>query len=220
MILSQALLLSYPVTRKFQSPWFSYLVYAILFSGLCILIPLNCEASNTLSLLNANASRPILADTLTGYQVVSTVKDDFNFTQTFWYDGFLPMRKRRGQCDPKIMSTKESYFTKQGILQWTVQGFMDETARVYSNGQYAATPLDSACVLERMGCDVDVKGQSSVIKVDVVCRTGGRNIRITTTKTGPDVEVGQMEIELSSIRTTEEIIDYLYAHSLVCILVA
>lgn len=48
MIIPQALVLSYPVTRRFQSPWFNYLVYAVLICAICILIPLNCKASTAL----------------------------------------------------------------------------------------------------------------------------------------------------------------------------
>lgn len=124
------------------------------------------------------------------------------------------MPKRRGQCDPRPLSVGESYFTNQGILRWTIQGFTDQSAGFHPNSQYTTDVLGPGCVLERIVVEVVQEPWYSDFEMDVVCRTKWRDMRLSTAKTNAEIEKNRGKVARSGTQAPGGVIDLLYVPSL------
>ena len=57
---------------------------------------------------------------LTGYETVTTFASDFNVSQSFWYDPFLPGGGAAPGtlCDPHVFNVGDSFVTNYTFYEW------------------------------------------------------------------------------------------------------
>ncbi|KAF6759926.1 hypothetical protein DFP72DRAFT_1063659 [Ephemerocybe angulata] len=98
-------LLEYPITRPFDSPWFSVVAYTV---GLITIV--------ILSVVNV---------ALVGYDPVSVFRSDFNSTERYWFDKFTPSFASRSQpgkqCDAHVFNVGDSLITNSSLFDWKVE---------------------------------------------------------------------------------------------------
>ncbi|KAF5342124.1 hypothetical protein D9611_001464 [Ephemerocybe angulata] len=97
-------LLEYPITRPFDSPWFSVVAYTV---GLITIVILSV----------ANVA-------LVGYDPVSVFRSDFNSTERYWFDKLTPSFASRSQpgkqCDAHVFNVGDSLITNSSLFDWKV----------------------------------------------------------------------------------------------------
>ncbi|KAF8887583.1 hypothetical protein BD779DRAFT_1440840 [Infundibulicybe gibba] len=143
--------LEYPLTRPFPGRWFAILSYIGAAVVVCILVSINTA--------------------LTGYEVVTVFRADYNFTQPHWYDKWVPSPtlKKGGQCDSHVFNIGDAFTTNYTLFQWSVETIVKanagnsgiaytgstledcDIAALYLNGDIRTWTLDVTALVE---CDV------------------------------------------------------------------
>ncbi|KAF8889656.1 hypothetical protein BD779DRAFT_1671769 [Infundibulicybe gibba] len=146
--------LEYPLTRPFPGKWFAILSYIGAAVAVGILISINVA--------------------LTGYEVVTVFRADYNFTQPHWYDKWLPSSalKKGGLCDSHVFNIGDAFTTNYTLFQWSVETIVRanagdsgiayagstledcDIAALYLNGDIRTWTLDVTAVVE---CDIKNK---------------------------------------------------------------
>ena len=121
---------------------------------------------------------------LTGYETVTTFESDFNITQSFWYDRFLPGGGSRAGtlCDPHGFNIGDSLTTNYSIFQWDLVSVLKSN---YSRGSliYSGSTLES-CDLSALYMNGEFRTQSADVVAIVACQdVGGFNLLIKTSFT-------------------------------------
>ncbi|KAG8872545.1 hypothetical protein FRB98_009535 [Tulasnella sp. 332] len=113
---------------------------------------------------------PVNTDALTGYEIVSTLNQDFNYVPDRWYYKFTPRPKNGSHCDPYKFTIGDSFFTTQGILTYQLAAmFVSGTQpSVGSSIPYKGTPLGS-CDVSYMSAIVDARLLTSTIVAGIGC---------------------------------------------------
>ena len=118
---------------------------------------------------------------LTGYETITTFESDFNITQSFWYDRFLPGGgSRTGTlCDPHGFNIGDSLTTNYSIFQWDLVSVAKSN---YSRGSliYSGSTLES-CDLSALYVNGGFQGYGSDFVAVVACQdVGGFSLLIKT----------------------------------------
>ncbi|KAF8893070.1 hypothetical protein BD779DRAFT_1508712 [Infundibulicybe gibba] len=140
--------LEYPITRPFPGKWFSTLSYAGAAIALAFLIALNSA--------------------LTGYEVVTVFRADYNSTHTNWYNKWLPssMPSAGGQCDSHIFNTGDAFTTNYTLFQWSIETIVRANAGT-SGIEYTGSTLEN--------CDITalyINGDIRTWTIDVTAIAG------------------------------------------------
>jgi len=120
--------LRYPITREYPWRYFTPIVLAVSVSALAILTVINVVT--------------------VGYEVISVTRDDFNATQTFWWQ--LPRQSRKPTCDAHQFSSGDVFFTNVSIYAYNIDFIGQSNKFLYSD-----VPLGATCSLVYHGVKVD-----------------------------------------------------------------
>lgn len=145
--------LDYPVTRSFQWRWLG----PLSFVGACIAILL-------LTVLNV---------ALVGYETITIFSADFNTTQSFWYDTFMPYRKPApgAICDSHVFNVGDTFTTNYTIFAWSIQSI--EKANAGASGvSYNGTQLTN-CDVTWIYVSGDLRTWSIDFSVVMSCKDAG-----------------------------------------------
>ncbi|KAF9532596.1 hypothetical protein CPB83DRAFT_759140 [Crepidotus variabilis] len=60
---------------------------------------------------------------LVGYETVNLFSDNYNITQSLWYDTFMPYRKAKPgtMCEPHILNVGDRFTTNYTVFEWVIQ---------------------------------------------------------------------------------------------------
>jgi hypothetical protein len=121
--------LDYPITRSFSWRWFT----PISLAGSFIVIVI-------LSVVNSNYNLPaphfqsmthfFSTAALTGYEIVTFFESDFNASQTFWFDKFLPFHEPKpgALCDGHVFNVGDPLTTNYSFFQWNIDSIIRPNA--------------------------------------------------------------------------------------------
>ncbi|KZO93902.1 hypothetical protein CALVIDRAFT_539554 [Calocera viscosa TUFC12733] len=114
-----------------------------------------------------------------GYEIISISSSDFNATQSFWYDRFIPqalMSERETSCQPFTYRLGDSFRTSSRIFTWEIVNVNeneDEQGNWESGGLYTEIPYSN---VELQYCDVadimvtaDILQQSVQLDTRIMC---------------------------------------------------
>ena len=67
---------------------------------------------------------------LTGYETVTVFDSDFNATQSFWYNKYMPYRVPTPGtlCEPHVFNAGDPFTTNYTLFQWTFQSIVRANA--------------------------------------------------------------------------------------------
>jgi len=162
--------LDYPVTRSFQWRW----IGPVSFVGACIAIIFLAVLNGTWSLspfLMFKLGYPLVA--LVGYETITIFSDNFNVTQSFWYDTFMPYRKPDpGKiCDSHVFHVGDTFTTNYTIFAWSIQSI--EKANAGASGvSYNGTHLTD-CDVTWIYVTGDLRAWSIDFSVVMSCKGAG-----------------------------------------------
>ena len=133
--------LYYPITRSFSCRWLT----PISLVGSIIVIAI-------LSVVNSNHNLPthfqsmahfLSTAALAGYETITVFKDDFNATQTFWFDRFFPFYEQKPGtlCDSHVFNVGDPLTTNYSFFQWNVNSIIVQPNAGQSGILYSGTPL-------------------------------------------------------------------------------
>ncbi|KIK10082.1 hypothetical protein K443DRAFT_78 [Laccaria amethystina LaAM-08-1] len=104
--------LDYPITRPFPQGWrwFTPLSFVGAFIALVFLCTINVA--------------------LTGYETVTVFQSDFNATQSFWYDKYMPYRVPipGTLCDPHVINVEDPFTTNYTFFEWAIESITGANA--------------------------------------------------------------------------------------------
>ncbi|KAF8150752.1 hypothetical protein B0H34DRAFT_151036 [Crassisporium funariophilum] len=156
--------LDYTITRPFQWRWLG----PVSFVGACIAIVL-------LTVLNV---------ALVGYETITVFQSDFNVTQSFWYDTFMPYRKPEPGtlCDTRVFNIGDAFATTYSVFEWKVQSIERPNAGI-SGVAYNGTTLTD-CDVSAVYITGDLRTWSIDVSAVVSCKSNGKfDISATTSFT-------------------------------------
>jgi hypothetical protein len=107
---------------------------------------------------------------LTGYETVTAFKSDFNATQSFWYNKYMPYRVPTPGtlCDPHVFNVGDPFTTNYTFFEWTIQSIT--TANAGNSGiSYKGATLND-CDVSSMYVDADLRTWSVAFTVVVQCQ--------------------------------------------------
>jgi hypothetical protein len=67
---------------------------------------------------------------LTGYETVTVFQSDFNATQSFWYDKYMPYRVPipGTLCDPHVINVEDPFTTNYTFFEWAIESITGANA--------------------------------------------------------------------------------------------
>ncbi|KAF8893069.1 hypothetical protein BD779DRAFT_1508709 [Infundibulicybe gibba] len=146
----QVLSLEYPLTRPFPGKWFSTLAYAGAVVTLVFLVALNSA--------------------LTGYEVVTVFRADYNSTYSNWYNKWVPssLPHTGGQCDSHIFNIGDAFTTNYTLFQWSVETIARANAGT-SGIEYTGSTLED-CDITALYVNGDIRTWTIDVTAVVGCR--------------------------------------------------
>jgi hypothetical protein len=118
---------------------------------------------------------------LTGYEIISTFKSDFNFSQSFWFDHFRPGRRSRAGtlCDPYAINIGNTFTTNYSLFEWELvsvtQAATTSGTRPNSdlhNLAYSGATLET-CDIIAIYVDADLPLRNTDLTVLITCSDVG-----------------------------------------------
>lgn len=154
--------LEYRITRPFPQEWrwFTPLSFAGAFIALVFLCTLNVA--------------------LTGYEPVTAFEGDFNATQSFWYNSYMPFRvpKPGTLCDPHVFNAGDPFTTNYTFFAWSVESITRADAGS-SGVSYKGDTLND-CDVSSIYVDGDLRAWSVAFTVVVQCYKVSAKTSFTT----------------------------------------
>ncbi|KAF8896200.1 hypothetical protein BD779DRAFT_1608509 [Infundibulicybe gibba] len=135
----------YSLTRRFRWPWFSPMATVAAVVVLALLTTLNVA--------------------LTGYQTKTVFEDNFNVTQTHWYD------KPGTLCDSHVFNVGDSLTTNYTIFQWSIETVNKPNA-ASSGVSYRGSTLQD-CDLSNLYIDGDMRTRTIKLTAVAKCEVKG-----------------------------------------------
>ncbi|KAF9532598.1 hypothetical protein CPB83DRAFT_847043 [Crepidotus variabilis] len=96
--------IEYPITRSLGGhKWLGLISYIGAFIAIIMLTMVNV--------------------TLVGYETVNLFADNFNITQSLWYDTFMPFRKAKSGtlCESRVLNIGDRFTTNYTAFEWVIQ---------------------------------------------------------------------------------------------------
>ncbi|KIK10071.1 hypothetical protein K443DRAFT_138164 [Laccaria amethystina LaAM-08-1] len=144
--------LDYPITRSFPQGWrwFTPLSFVGAFIALVFLCTINVA--------------------LTGYETVTVFQSDFNATQSFWYNKYMPFRVSTPGtlCDPHVFNVGDPFTTNYTFFEWTIDSITRANAG-NSGISYKGDTLNGCDVSSIYG-DGDLRTWSVAFTVVIQCQ--------------------------------------------------
>ena len=109
---------------------------------------------------------------LTGYETVTVFKSDFNATQSFWYNKYMPYRAPTPGtlCDPHVFNVGDPFTTNYTFFEWTIESIIQANAGI-SGISYEGETLNG-CDVSSIYADGDLRTWSVAFTVVVECQHG------------------------------------------------
>ena len=94
---------------------------------------------------------------LVGYDLTTVFQANFNVTQTFWFDRFIPfIAQTPGTlCDTRVFNVGESMVTNSSLFEWKVQAVYQPNA-AESGFSYRGETLDH-CDITQVALNGDIR---------------------------------------------------------------
>ena len=172
--------LDYPITRSFSWRWFAPASLAGSFVVIVFLSVINS---------NHNLSTPPFQSityffstaALTGYETVTVFTSDFNSSQTFWFDRFLPFYEPKPGtlCEGRIFNVGDPFTTNYSYFQWNIDSVLVPNAG-QSGILYSGDPL-TFCDMTSIYVDGSLLSWS--IDITVISSCVDPNLFNVTTRT-------------------------------------
>ena len=107
---------------------------------------------------------------LTGYETVTVFDSDFNATQSFWYNKYMPYRVPTPGtlCEPHVFNAGDPFRTNYTLFEWTFQSIVRANAG-NSGISYKGETLNG-CDVSSIYMDGDLRTWSVAITVVVQCQ--------------------------------------------------
>ncbi|KIK10074.1 hypothetical protein K443DRAFT_138215 [Laccaria amethystina LaAM-08-1] len=144
--------LDYPITRPFPQGWrwFTPLSFVGAFIALVFLCTINVI--------------------LTGYETVTVFESDFNATQSFWYNKYMPYRVPTPGtlCDPHVFNAGDPFTTNYTFFEWTIESITGVNAG-NSGISYEGDTLDD-CDISTIYVNADLRTWSVAFTVVMQCQ--------------------------------------------------
>jgi hypothetical protein len=142
--------LTYPAPRNFPDwPHFTHIVVVLCVICVTVLIAVNGLYTSLFCrsewLITSNG---LVA--LTGYETVSVFMPDFNVSQSFWYDRFIPgvfQRSKRKLCNPHDFTIGNSFTTNYSLFQWDLVAVTQLTDNTSASLVYKGSTLETCDAL-------------------------------------------------------------------------
>lgn len=162
--------LEYPLTRTFRWRWFTPAALLGAFVVLIFLTLINSR-SNHLCLPRIKATNePFPVVPLTGYEIVTLFKDDYNVAETHWFYSFMPFRRHSGPiCDAHLFKLGDSFTTNYTFFYWSIESIIKPNAGK-SGVFYTGTPLTS-CDVSSIYINGDLHTWNVDFTVVISCKT-------------------------------------------------
>ncbi|KAF8059840.1 hypothetical protein FPV67DRAFT_340304 [Lyophyllum atratum] len=127
----------------------------------------------------------VLNAILVGYESVTVFRDNFNVSQSFWYDRLLPGGYGRSEpgtlCDPHGFNVGDTFTTNYSLFKWELVtvGYSTNNSHVGSFA-YNGSTLET-CDAIAIYMDAQMQSRSADLAVAISCKdVGGFNILATT----------------------------------------
>jgi hypothetical protein len=113
----------------------------------------------------------IVVVALTGYETVTTLVDDFNTTQRFWYDPFLPGRGPQPGtlCDPHELNVGDSFITNSSLFEWKLVTIGTNPKNTTRNIVYKGSTLES-CDINAIYMTADLRTRTTDTIAVITCQ--------------------------------------------------
>ncbi|TFK33344.1 hypothetical protein BDQ12DRAFT_615411 [Crucibulum laeve] len=144
--------LNYPLTRPFQWRWFAPLALISAAVVVILLVVLNVA--------------------LTGYETRTVFNNNFNISQSHWYDGFMP--NSGSLCDPHLMGVGDVFTTNYTIFEWSIDSIVKANAGE-SGISYSGTALDD-CDLSTLYVDGSLGASTINVTPIVTCSSNSTKV--------------------------------------------
>jgi hypothetical protein len=107
---------------------------------------------------------------LTGYETVTVFQSDFNATQSFWYNKYMPFRVSTPGtlCDPHVFNVGDPFTTNYTFFEWTIDSITRANAG-NSGISYKGDTLNGCDVSSIYG-DGDLRTWSVAFTVVIQCQ--------------------------------------------------
>ena len=107
---------------------------------------------------------------LTGYETVTVFESDFNATQSFWYNKYMPFRVPTPGtlCDPHVFNVGDPFTTNYTFFEWTIESITRANAGNSGISYKGATLND--CDVSSIYVDGDLRTWSVAFTVVVQCQ--------------------------------------------------
>ncbi|KAK7055397.1 hypothetical protein R3P38DRAFT_1355361 [Favolaschia claudopus] len=102
--------LEYPLTRNFPGKYFSTAAFAGAIVLLVFLTTINVV--------------------LTGYETITVFRSDYNVTQSFWYDKYMPSQvpKAGTLCDSRFFNLGDTFTTNNTLFKYNIDSIVNANA--------------------------------------------------------------------------------------------
>jgi hypothetical protein len=107
---------------------------------------------------------------LTGYETVTVFESDFNATQSFWYNKYMPYRVPTPGtlCDPHVFNAGDPFTTNYTFFEWTIESITGVNAG-NSGISYEGDTLDD-CDISTIYVNADLRTWSVAFTVVMQCQ--------------------------------------------------
>jgi hypothetical protein len=107
---------------------------------------------------------------LTGYETVTVFQSDFNATQSFWYNKYMPYRVPTPGtlCDPHVFNAGDPFTTNYTFFEWTIESITGADAG-NSGIYYKGDTLDD-CDISTIYVNADLRTWSVAFTVVMQCQ--------------------------------------------------
>jgi len=107
---------------------------------------------------------------LTGYETITVFESDFNATQSFWYNKYMPYRVPTPGtlCDPYVFNAGDPFTTNYTFFEWTIESITRANAGNSGISYKGATLND--CDVSSIYVDADLRTWSVAFTVVVQCQ--------------------------------------------------
>ncbi|KAJ3503340.1 hypothetical protein NMY22_g18279 [Coprinellus aureogranulatus] len=152
--------IEYPVGREFESRLFNRLAYAAALLSLIVMTIVNVA--------------------IVGYEIDVVLGSNFNVTQSFWFNAFIPPAEPGTLCEPRVFNVGDSLVTNASLFEWKIQAITRPTAGRAGIAYNGAT--FEICDVDRMSFYGDVRTWTIGITTYVWClgRSGVEVVASTT----------------------------------------